>query len=469
MPESRASIAAVHYYYLLKDEEDALRQIWSGLALKTGDAAAPKAALDMAPSGGEPASRCTVVHRVEGTDLDLCLAMLPDLAVVEAIYRERGQGASHRLWPAALKRIETDRDKALAGGIPVFGETTLLVAPGEPESELVPAAVAAAGARQALVSELRPELAGGGSPLLVNLPGPGGEARGYFALAAAEADEILSTAFPEADSAIKKLNHSVPYFGQQRTTIAGERAEVDRQVGSLLHRRVVAGKGADKQADKLEQQIASLSKMYGVLATDSLLMQQAGDRLAADMQLLNRAFEFLLSREAGARNEIGEHYLAVFGSERGAVQSEAQSLNSSRENTKAAIEIVRTEVELLRAGEDAAIQSQTKELLLRSLTLQQERMALRVAATFVEFVLVFYYILKSWEGIVGVATFERIPSSLRLAVVAAIAGGTAAGTHFVAQAVQRRSWRNIAILTAVAVVAFTLATLTMVVATMRAS
>ncbi|MEK7816956.1 MAG: hypothetical protein AAB281_01740, partial [Actinomycetota bacterium] len=134
------------------------------------------------------------------------------------------------------------------------------------------------------------------------------------------------------------------------------------------------------------------------------------------------------------------------------------------------VEIVRTEVEIMRAGEDAAIQAQTRELLHRSLMLQQERMALRLAATFVEFVLVFYYVLKSWEGVVGIETFERIPSLLRMLVVFMIAGGTALGTHFVAQGLQRRKFESKTLLwLLLALVAIVSAAAMMIIVTMTSA
>ena len=70
--------------------------------------------------------------------------------------------------------------------------------------------------------------------------------------------------------------------------------------------------------------------------------------------------------------------------------------------------------------------------------LQEERLALQVAAGFVEFVLIFYYTLKSWEGVAGHEVFDHVPPLLRLLVVAGVAAGATIGTHSLADAIQHK-------------------------------
>lgn len=469
MPEGKNAVVAIHYYYLLKSNEKSLGETWSLLLDRAGGEAEKQE-----PPGslaGETGEHCRIVKSADGRDFDLRLAVLPGLAVVEAVYRDGTDGDLAAHWRGALKRLDGDRERVLTGGVSLFGETTLLVAGDRSEDEVKSAALEAAGAGKALVSHLNPEVAGDGKPLLLFLPGAGGEKRDYYALAAAATDTIVFTTFPELASLIRKIDRSASYFEVQRNTITDERSDTDRQVGSLLHRQVVAGKEASKTPEKLEQQVNDLSKMYGVLATDSLLIRNSQEQLETELRQYGRTFGALLS--PGGKDETGSYFASIFNTELEAIRDEIRNLDFSRENARAAIEIVRTEVELLRAGEDVAIQSQTRELLLRSLTLQQERMALRVAATFVEFVLVFYYVLKSWESIAGGETFNRIPALLRILVVALIAGGTAMGTHYVAQAIQHRNLKEsrtgIIIWLSVAVAALLLAATIMVIVTVTSS
>lgn len=426
-------IVAAHYYYLLKEDEQERREIWSALT-EASPEGAPGLLPELAPGSG----RCLVAHRVAGDGVDYCLALLPGLAVIEALYRSDGEAPDR--WQAAQKRIDADRDRALTGEVAVFGETTVLVMGESPAEELREAALGIPGGGEALTGAVNPVLTGGGDPKLLALTGHKPGERGYYCLAASAPEEILSLAFPDADAQLKKLDRVATHFGYQRKTIENERAEVDRNVGALLHRQVVAAEEAPEAA-VLEEQITSLSRMFGMLATDSLMVRQAAQRMKKDVDQLRQAFAVLFAPGFITVNEIANHYERLFSDDIAAASSEAQNLAFSRKSAQAAIEVVRTQVELLRAGEEAVIQEQTRELLSRSLLLQKERMALQVATGFVEFVLVFYYVLKSWEGIAGYATVEHIAPLWRLLSVGGIAAGAAVGTHFLAQALQRRTAR----------------------------
>jgi hypothetical protein len=307
-----------------------------------------------------------------------------------------------------------------------------------------------------MTSELDPVICGSSRPLLLDVTGHGDRSRDFFALAAAWPEVILSSLLIELDTALKKLARAAGHFGQQRRTIAAERAEVDLQVGAVLHQQVMSTAEASPETGMLEENIASLSRMFGVLATDSLLVRRAEDLLGQNLRSLEESLNRLLSKEEGALDQIGAHYRGVYTADLDAAHLEIKDLAFSRQSAQAAIEVVRTQVELLRAGEEAAIQGQTKELLSRSLLLQQERLALQVAAGFVEFVLVFYYVLKSWEGIVGQELVEHIAPVIRLLVVAGTAGGAAVGTHFLARALQKGTWRNTGLWISVAVMSVSL-------------
>lgn len=461
MPDKNRHISAIHYFYLLKDDLGDLQKVWSLLTSPTGSAHEQPIAAGLGLAGEGSDGYCKIVHRVPGEDLDFCLMMLTDLYAVELIYHRQSAPGLKQRWQKVLDLIEADRSRLLAGEVTIFGETTVMVTEEASRVEIAQAITGLMQAEQLITGTINPILAGGTKPLLVNLIS-NDKGRDFYALSAPELQANFSEIFPQVDSLIKKLKRSSAYFEEQRNAIIGERTEIDRQVGSLLHRQVVTG-GGELMAEQLEEQIARLSKMYGMLATDSLLVRQAADRLERDLNQLKRAFDIFFTKADGEDAEGGEgegmrhYYLNLFGGELVATHTELKDLNFSRENAQAAIEVVRTQVELLRAGEEAAIQGQTKELLSRSLLLQQERLALQVAAGFVEFVLVFYYVLKSWEGIAGQSQVEHIPPLVRLVVIGSMAASAAVGTHFLARSLHQRSWKNPGLLVSVAILALSLA------------
>ncbi len=379
--------------------------------------------------------------------------MLADLALVEVLYRRSSPVVSDQEWRQVLNEIEAGRSLVEKENITLYGETTAL-------------AVDAGGAREALIlavsrerrggqsdfetglppmepllgSELDPDL-GNGAAVLFNIPQASPATRDYYAVSGGDPDRVLTLVLPEIDAAIKNLRYQVAYFSHQRLTIADERAQIDEKVGGLLHERVVRVIDEPEGAGHLEEMIASLSRMFGMLATDSLLVRRSEDNLKMRKQALESVLNLNLNRKNGARDEIGAYCLQAAASDLEGVHAEGKKLELSRQNAAAAIEVVRTQVELLRTREEAVIQEQTKELLSRSLLVQQERLALQVAAGLVEFVLIFYYVLKSWEGIAGQAVFDRAPAMIRLLAVGGMSTGAAIGTHFLAQALYNRAWK----------------------------
>ncbi|MHB0866352.1 MAG: hypothetical protein ACYC6B_01170 [Thermoleophilia bacterium] len=430
-------LAVIHYFYLLKEDREDLQKLWQGLAAGVGGRPQPAPSMDLGETGlGSPDS-CRIIDQLEGEDLDLRLLMMSDLSVVQVCYREPAADDLSESWRGGLERLRADRESITADGITVFGETTLLVSITA-AGGFAARAAAVVSAATLLQSDLKPAM-GGDPAVLVNLLDHDDRERDFYALATADPDTIITTLFPQTDALIKKLGRTTAWFEQQRRTIVDERAGVDRDVGSLLHRQVVVGAQSAPDTLRLEQQIDALSRMFGVLATDSQLVRQSAESLERDISLLEQSFIPLLGE---GQDEIGGHYMEAFGRELAAARDEARNLDFSRINAQAAIEVVRTQVELLRAREEVAIQEQTRELLTRSVLLQKERLSLQVAAGFIEFVLVFYYLLKSWEGIVGMEPVEHISPLLRLIVIGSLSASTSVGTHFLAQTFSSHSWRS---------------------------
>lgn len=458
MPEDSRPLAAVHYYYLLKSDDEDLRLLWRML---TGE---ENLESDSLPASGIPelglddelggtGMRCRIVHRIDGEQGSLYLCLLSDISVIEVDYRHQG-GVLEEEWRRVSETIETDRDRLLSGVNGVFGETTLLIAPADTGFEAIASAADDTGGN-ALQSHLSSGAAGSAAPaLLVHFPDMSAASRDYYALAAADPVPFSTTILPGFDSLIKKLNRTSSYFEIQRQTIVSERADVDRQVGELLHRQVVREGGAEADTAMLEDQIASLSRLFGLLATDSLLVRKSSDRFSRDIKLLKQELSQLAA--PGSTDEIGGHYLGRFDIDLSEAEAEIRNLDFSRQNAQAAIEVVRTQVEIMRAGEEAAIQQQSKEILSSSLVLQEERLALQVAAGFIEFVLIFYYVLKSWEGIAGVELVEHISPAIRLLVIGSFSASAAVGTHFLAQAIQRRSLKSIGLWVSAAILVLAL-------------
>lgn len=454
MTGNAGGITAAHYIYLLKDGED-LPRVWSAITRGAELAPSEPFSLGLTPEYGKHHQHgCLIVTRTGIDRREVCLGMLPDLAVIEIKYR--GDPGTESEWSKVLERIESDRRDANVEDATTLGESSLLISGELSEDDLVAVAGKAFPDSHLLLSDVDPSIGGGDQPLWAFVMPAQRRARDYFVLAADDPDTLVESLLPEVDSIIKKLSKTAKFFAHQRQTIVKERAAVDKEVAAILHARVVSS-NETYDPEKLEGDIASLSRMFGVLATDSQLVRQAMEQIEKDRHRLDHALSPILSSRS-VRNEAADFFLTRYDSELANARAEGASLDFSRGNAQAAIEVVRTQVDLLRAGEEAALQVQTKEILDRSLLLQEERLALQVAAGFVEFVLIFYYTLKSWEGVAGHEAFDQVPPLLRLVVVAGVAAGATIGTHSLADTIQHKKM-NKGVLFAAALIVISLTAL----------
>lgn len=470
MPRQNRQIIAAHYFYLLKEDSEGLRKLWSQLASSATlarDAGAEgenSAIAALAPDSSTESDRCSIMHCAGNGELDLCLAMLRNLALVEVVRLEGPERNGGEIG-SFMDFIDGQRRQALAEGVSLFGESTMIVAgdggkgvneeqacllianrlegdqalhlPGLDQSS---AAAAAPNCRK-LTSALAPELSGGGNPNLTLFPSPENSPVAYYVLKAADPERIVSTLFPELDSLLKELERATAFFREQRSSIVEENSSIDKQVGALLHRQVISMDAENPDTAELESRIADLSRMFGLLATDSLMTRQAEKRLEKDLGALRTVLSRVMNPTADS-DGIGEYHLGLYGTELKAIRTVSSDLDHSRQNAEAAIDVVRTQVELLRAEEEAEIQSQTRGLLDQILKLQEEGLALQVAAGLIEFVLIFYYVLISWEHLLGVEEAEHISPIVRIIPVAGIAAGAALGTHFLARSIKNKTWKN---------------------------
>ena len=466
--EHNRQIIAAHYFYLLKEDSDSLRKLWKQLTASTGpdgDSTVPAALPALAADPTAHSERCVIMHSTSSGEIDFCLAMLPNLAVIEVLWL-KGAGDHEQGWRDFLSFIDGQRAQAQSGGITLFGETVLMVAAPDEEADYEHDACALIGDRlnpsdalalpglgepsepvpapscRHLVSDLAPELCGGGNPRLTQLPGPNDSSADYFVLRANSPERMLSTIFPELDSLLKELARAAAYFREQRDAIVEENSSIDKQVGALLHRQVVSMDVTNPDTVKLESRIAELSRMFGLLATDSLVTRQADKRLAKDLGALRRVLGRMMDPAPGKVDGVGDYHLELFGTEVEAIRTVNRDLDHSRQNAEAAIDVVRTRIELVRAEEGSQIQSQTRGLLDQMLKLQEEATALQVAAGLIEFVLIFYYVLISWEHLLGLERAEHISPVMRILPVFGIAAGAALGTHFMARSIKNKTWRN---------------------------
>ena len=223
--------------------------------------------------------------------------------------------------------IEADRELAGIDEATTIGETTLLVS-----SEMTGEALSAL-AREVfrdshlLISAVDPAVGGGENPLWAYVLSPERSDRDSFLLSAETPDTIVESLFPEADSILKKLDRTGKYFAHQRQTIIRERLQVDKEVAAILHERVVSSNDT-YDPERLERDIENLSRMFGVLATDTQLVRQAAEQLEKDRNRLDHALSPIRT-SGGSKDDAAEYFFTRHDSQLANAQAESESLEFS--------------------------------------------------------------------------------------------------------------------------------------------
>jgi cation transport ATPase len=112
------------------------------------------------------------------------------------------------------------------------------------------------------------------------------------------------------------------------------------------------------------------------------------------------------------------------------LEKEERLLSNTLTGIKTAIDIVDTKVGLQRGKESLTLQQQTQHL-------QEEGTSMQMATSMIEFVLVFFYSLESWEILSSHEVFTLIPVILKIGLIGSFAFMAVVATHFLAM-----SWRE---------------------------
>ncbi len=236
-------------------------------------------------------------------------------------------------------------------------------------------------------------------------------------------------------------NTKMRYLRQRTHLINMEADKNALMVSNILHNRFIA-QVAQSPAEVMEAKIEQLALNYGVIASYFRLMQESQGLLERSQSRVTTA----------ARNIYGntlesnlQEYLAVCRKTAGDVQHASDRVNLIMNEVKAAIDVVQTQVDLMRSKESVELQRQFNLVLTQNVDLQRKSLTLQVAAGFVEFIVIAYYSLSIWKSLSDSNIFHHIPAILTLIIAGSFAGLAVFGTHLLAH--EHRSFKQIALAT----------------------
>lgn len=233
----------------------------------------------------------------------------------------------------------------------------------------------------------------------------------------------------------------------QLSAVLRETEQLDKQLSNMLHFNLVSAHGDEQEAAELENQLKELSASYGKIAGSRALVLKGHKRL----QNLLQSFSQLLARSTVLQPDK-THLDAWTGPFRNRMDEleivEAQ-LKASQENHQAAIEVVRSRVDIMNSRSNLTTQEQIMELMQLNTEMQKQSLVFQYAAGLIEFIILAYYSHSLWKNLAHDA-YTLVPASVQFVMVLLFSGNAVYCTHKLAEYVQgEHEVRNIMILSVV--------------------
>lgn len=219
--------------------------------------------------------------------------------------------------------------------------------------------------------------------------------------------------FALVDIMNRRLYRETELFQDQRGALRAKRKEIEKEISTLLDQRF--------RLEEFEKAIDRLNSIYGELAQYTEGLSSRVSNLRDDIHQLEEELRYFIrdgDQIFSPQVEEYEHLLQVLRHDR-------QNFLLAQEKVKNAIDVLRMKISVERGRE--------------TVELQHESISLQVAASFIEFIVLFYYTLNSWKILANKA-FASLSSPIILVSVTGFCSGIVLFTHSVALA--RRAGRR---------------------------
>lgn len=225
----------------------------------------------------------------------------------------------------------------------------------------------------------------------------------------------------ESDIAIQRIRREAKFYSERRDTFMSENQDMDRSINSIFYKQMVSGKDEPDYIE-IEKELNNTSKMYGIIASNLHLLEESTLNLSSDIHkihLLGKRY-----KQDEDENNIFTYYKNRYQKYVDLFDRDKMDMRTILKNTRTAIDLLQARIELFRGKETVG--------------LQRDLVALQVAAGVIEFVVIFYYSIKSWEAVTSKYVFETISSIVKIFSVTLFSVSIVTATHFFAESVKHK-------------------------------
>lgn len=391
------------YLYFLASDDEVIGAVWEKIQglyqLSEGE---------IGPEKTGP----SVSRFASGEGIFASLSVAGHIATFELAFRKASSGDLTALPGNTRESIEEEL-------LDSIGESTLLIDPeGEGEGEGTP-----------LPDGILP----GGSLSVV--PEKRGEPRRFF-IAGLENGPLLDwirEKLVPLDRLTHEMAREIGFDEDQHETVTGKIDEMNRQVGGILNEK-------SKELSHLEEEVSAISDIHAQMTNYNSLLGNIAHRLRTEMpwfdRLHSRAFEV---QDTFFQHRIRRRAERLLDS----LSLTQKELSRSLENARAAVDVIKSRVDLNRSRTNLELQQQISSMMRQNIHIQEEMQLAGVAASLIEFFVVLYYGLGVWKTLAGEELMHRIHPALTLALISLFSLSVVIGTHKTAKALKEKSTRPV--------------------------
>jgi hypothetical protein len=222
-------------------------------------------------------------------------------------------------------------------------------------------------------------------------------------------------------------------LGEQLNSVKREYGALEHELSLILHSNLVSKQGELAESEELDEQLKLLTTSYAKLAGNRRLIAEGKANLQALLNQFTRqlrqepAFDFT----SAGFNTLIENYQQRLEQ---LTQTEAH-LQVSQQDYQAAIEVVRSRIDIMNSRSNLATQAQIRELMEHNTQMQKQSLVFQYAAGLIEFIVLAYYSHSLWKNLAYQA-YNMIPASIQFMVVLLFSGHAVYCTHLLAEYIQ---------------------------------
>jgi hypothetical protein len=244
---------------------------------------------------------------------------------------------------------------------------------------------------------------------------------------------LLGRRLPMIHGQVIFLHELASVWLDRNYAIRQEKDELEKDLISILHTKLVMQQPNQAISDGLERDIEVLATSYAKLVANKKLINDGIKRLESNLTQVEK--QFLREPAFGMTEDAVTQMMASYHTRSEALQQTSDNLHLAEEEFQAAIEVVQSKIQVINSRINIDTQMQIKELLNVNTAMQKKSLVFQFAAGLIEFIILAYYSLNLWSHLSHTAA-DIIPSWIQFIFLLLFSGNTVLLTHYLAEYIQ---------------------------------